>query len=161
MLYEAYLINESWFISFEKYFACLPESHFSIEFPVTFTFVPDDVDTTTVIADNAQTTTADEPTENLQEQPIVCVSGKKQITAFKCGPCPDGYNCEYPNSPTICEVEGSMNDILTRDKSFRTNKFVDLSFRRKIRWWNIDFLSEMWNRDRVQLEAFNLIVYWL
>ena len=88
-------------ISFKKYFVCLPEYDFSIEFPITFTFVPEVV-------------------ENLQEQPIDCESGKKQITAFECGTCPDGYSCKYPNSPVLCEVQGSLNDIVTRDSPFRT-----------------------------------------
>ena len=47
--------------------------------------------------------------QNLQEQPIDCPSGEKQITAFQCGPCPDGYNCLDPNDPTLCQ-EGTYAD---------------------------------------------------
>ena len=100
--------------SLKKYYVCLPESDFSIEFPVTFTFVPEIIDTTTVIADTATATTETSlTTENSQEQPIDCASGEKRITAFKCGPCPAGYNCKYSGNPTICEVKGSTNDYAT------------------------------------------------
>ena len=97
----------------KKFFVCLSEHDFSIELPLTFTFVPDIIDTTTVIDTTETTLTAQtsEAAENPKEQPIDCASGEKRITAFECGPCPDGFNCKYSDSPTICEVKGLLNDI--------------------------------------------------
>ena len=83
---------------------CLPEQGFSIEFPITFTFVPDIIVTTTTTTTTVMQ--AQSITEKPAEQPIRCESGLEQLTAFTCGPCAEGFNCIDPENPIMCDGKG-------------------------------------------------------
>ena len=80
---------EKLFESFSKYFVCITEKSFAIQFPITFKFVP--------------TPTASPTTTKPAETQVECQPGQHQITAFACNDCPAGNNCKDPKNPVICQ----------------------------------------------------------
>ena len=80
--------------SFSKYFLCLTEKSFAIQFPITFKFVP-----TTAPVPAPIETSSDKPPETQ----VQCQQGQYQITAFLCDKCPAGYHCRDPKNPVLCQ----------------------------------------------------------